>query len=382
MIYKMDVWHKRDAQGSIIQELYCLSDMHGVETLRPQDALMMNAKDQEQRAHLLAACTALKADNALWIVEDPFSVSQDSHTGVADYLKLYQPIAFVQPVGQQPILLHFLYDVLTQQGADVINVEYRQQRIVSHLFYTVLGELTRTGSPILKQFRTNINTLYGSTLQEVAQEFDRELARLREYAAHERVLGNELLADSYNAVIKKAEQAEPFIALLREYRYNYWDLTGATSPAVLSALVNAFLVWGMELVDVNALHVLYNAQDRKKICMILGGVHIAAISRLLPSLGYTKAQTVGADSLTPEEYDKRAQLLDQLYSVEQLVPQPVSGLLAQAWRALTHRWKKNILVSDLAVNADKTREFNDLNMKFAQVDPVDAACFDLLAGKK
>jgi hypothetical protein len=45
MIYKMDVWHKIDSQGIVAQELFCLSDMHGVEALRPADALTMNMKD-------------------------------------------------------------------------------------------------------------------------------------------------------------------------------------------------------------------------------------------------------------------------------------------------------------------------------------------------
>lgn len=405
MIYKMDVWHKHDAQGTVTQELFCLSDMHGVEALRPADALTMNMKDQEQRAHLVAAAQKMQetswTQETSWIVEDPFALSPASHKGAADYIAVYKPVAFAQPAGQQPILLHFLQDMLLgaiQAGAaaqnnNVINIEYRQQRIVNHIFYTALGQLINSGSPILKPFYKNINTLYGSDLREIAQEFDAALARVREYAQQDYIQNNPALVNYYKKVIAQAEQSEQFVALLRAYNYKYWDLAGAVSPAVLSVLVNAFLVWDLELVDAHAIHALsmvhetekagvQNA-DAKKVCakkiyVVMGGVHIAAISELLPALGYTKVNTVGADSLSASEYARRAELLSELYGVEQLVPKAGSLSLAQrVWRVLFGR--KNILATDLIIDTAKLQEFNALNLKFAHVSPIDNSCFDMLA---
>ncbi|MCX5925199.1 MAG: hypothetical protein NT124_02790 [Candidatus Dependentiae bacterium] len=377
MIYKIDVWHKFDTAGNKVQEVYCLSDMHGVESIRPQDVAMMNTVDQENRKALVACCEQLKKDKALFLVEDPFQVTNQSHKKIAAYIPLYKPVAFQLPEGQKPALLQFLADILAGNGCDVINVECRQQRIVSNLFYTTLISLRNTRSPILSPFHRNINSLYGPTVKEVVQEFNNALALAKEYC----MTDGSVLADYYTSVITKLEKTAPFADLLSTSNSFYWDIVDAADNKVKETLVNAFLLWGLELIDINTLHALYGASERSKVCIVMGGVHINGINSVLLSLGYHKVQTIGEDSLTEQEYKDRACLVDELSNVNRLIPAQPNSWFANMFGAIKHVFTKNIVTSQVTVDAEKVRAFNQLNTKFAYAKPIDTADFGVLVGK-
>lgn len=376
MIYKIETWHKVDAAGNVVQELFCLSDMHSVEAVRPHDAVMMNNVDQEQRKVLTDYAEQLKKDNTLFIVEDVFYNDAHTHKKIAAFIPLQKAYGFAQPEGQRPVLLQFLADILSAHGCDVVSVECRQQRLISYMFFATLVQFRATNSPLLSAYYTNINTLYGPTLQEVAQEFKDALAQVHHY----RLSDGDALADYYTGIIAELEKTVPYADLLSSTNYFYWDCATALNDAVKQTAINAFLLWGSELLDAYALHTLYNASDRKKVCILLGGVHITNISQQLPRLGYQKVHTVGADSLTEQEYAQRAPIMEALFNVNQLVPIRSESWFGRAIDTIKRRFSKNIMVNSLVIDTEKTIACNKLLAKFAQVKPVSNADFAVLVG--
>lgn len=375
MIYTIDEWHKVDAQGVVVQQLFCLSDMHGAESVRPQDAAVMNKVDQEQRGALTDCLVQLKKDKALFIVEDPFGASFGLHKKIAAYLATYKPIAFNQPEGQKPILLAFLADILSQNGCDVINADYyRQQRGISYLFGVTLNNCRKTASPLTVSFHKNINTLYGTTLKEVAQEFKDGLDQAKTYS----ISDGPVLAACYESIITELEKTLPFADLLSSTSYFYWDLVDAAYASAQAVLQPAFLLWGLELVDMHTLHALYNAQGRSKVCIIMGGVHVNNISSQLPKLGYQKVRTVGEDSLTEQEYSERSQLSAQLFNVNRLIPAKPASWLMKMREKIAHTFSKNRVVTEVPVDQEKLTLFTTLNTKFCFAKPINLADFKML----
>jgi len=379
MIYKIDKWCKYDALGNVTQELYCLSDMYGVEVARPQDIVMMNKVDQEQRSLIAHYAQRLKTDNTLFIVEDPLQLSADTHKKIAAFIPLQKSWGFAQPDGQKPILLHFLADTLSQWGCDVVNVEYRQQRIISSMFYTTLVEFRRTRSPLLSVYSKNINTLYGATLPEIAQESERALARMHEYFRDNR--DNQALGNYYERIITQFANTMPYVELLRKHNYCYWDcMDAAASDAIRSLMLDAFLLWGYELLDAYALQAINSAPDRKKICIIMGGFHIYNISTQLPLLGYHKEQTIGTDSFTEQEHMQRVLLMSELCDMNQFVPAETDSWVNGILHKVKRLFSKNIFVNEVSIDAGKLALLKKLCTKSAYVNPISSVDFEILLG--
>src|SRR5205807_882295 len=130
-----------------------------------------------------------------------------------------------------------------------------------------LVEFRRTRSPLLSLYTKNINTLYGATLPEVAQEFEQALARLQEYMRASD--NNQAINNYYERIFTELKKTMSYAHLLRKHNYFYWDcMDAAASDTIRSHMLEAFLLWGYELLDVYALQEITNAVDRKKICVI------------------------------------------------------------------------------------------------------------------
>lgn len=371
-IHKIDVWHKFDTAGNKVQELYCLSDMHGMEALlKPEEVCRLNKIEQEQRVALLSYSKQFNKENTLFIVEDPLSAADVAHEKVKAYLSVHKPVALAQPDGQKPILLQFLADYLRDHACKVINAECRQQRIVSHLLYNWLVEFRRIQSPLLAQYHTNINTLYGATVKEIVKEFTDSMARVKEYSLSD----GSALADYYAATLARLEKTQPFVNLLNTANCYYWDQLDFTSAIIKTAFQQAFLVWGLELLDMHTLHAVYNATDADKVCIVMGSLHVHGVNAVLPQLGYRKIQTIGTEMLTEQEWLSRATYMDKLFNVAQFVP---SQKVATWWDYVQNSIQVPV---NFAYNVFYTIKFNQLNTKFAYAKPLDTADFGVLVGK-
>ncbi|MCX5925200.1 MAG: hypothetical protein NT124_02795 [Candidatus Dependentiae bacterium] len=371
-IHKIDVWHKFDTAGNKVQELYCLSDMHSMETLlKPEEVCRLNKIEQEQRVALLSYSEQFKKDNTLFIVEDPQSAADVTHEKIKAYLSVYKPVALAQPDGQKPILLQFLADYLRDHECKVINAECRQQRIVSQQLYSCLVEFRRIQSPLLAQYHTNINTLYGATVKEIVKEFTDSMARVKEYSLSD----GSALADYYAATLAKLEKTEPFVNLLNTANCYYWDQLDAISAINKTAFQQAFLVWGLEHLDMHTLHAVYNATDADKVCIVMGSVHVHGVNAVLPQLGYRKIQTIGTEMLTEQEWLSRATYMDKLFNVTQFVP---SQKVATWWDYVQNSIQVPV---NFAYAMFYGIKFNQLSKKFAYIKPLDTADFGVLVGK-
>lgn len=420
-IYKIDVWHKLDSGGNTIQKLYCLSDMHGeIPGLLPEDVLQKQVVEQEQRAALRACCEKQSCneqrfrdgqelsgeqqvcgeyelngrhnnhDSVLFIVEDNKSPTDVAHKKVATYLNRCKQHVYAQPGGARPPLLHFLADILRDRGGQVINVEDRQLRSASRLMHTCLVDLRKVQSPVLQQFQHNINNLYGPTLKEVAQEFRDSIARAQAYGMSD----GKTLGSYYAATLADLEKTMPFADFLSQQDGCYWDYIDAVQKQdrlwahnYIVLLQSAIAVWGAELLDMHALHALYNAADKDKVCIIMGAMHIRGISVLLPHIGYCKVRTVGTDTLTEREHDERVAFIKEYMNVNQfIVPKESPTWWNSVVSQKSPTWWDYIksmvtLPIKLVYGFLQGRRMKVLTEKWILAQPVSRADFDVLVHK-
>ncbi len=380
MIYKIDTWQKTNNEGNVVQEVYCLSDMHAYEGVRPEQLIDFNNTEQNQRTTFINALKHIQKNKALFIVEDPYSVNTHTHQKIAAYLPLLKPAYFAEPEGKRPPFLLFLDEILQSHNLSVFNAECRQQRIISHLFLSTLVALRQSRSPILKPFSVNIKKLYGPTLCDIGHEFITVLNTVKEYQKTD----GPILAEYYAGIITKLEQTQPFIDLLLQASPSlfYWDICDAANATILQEFYSAFLLWGLELVDAYALHALYTAGNKEKVYIIMGGIHTHNVQLMLPKLGYTKVETIGIDPLTEQEYADLATIRAALFDISQFVPsRPITWLESQKKR-IRSLWSNNILANTINKEAQKVDAHKKLNEKLAYVEPIDAFSFKMLSTEK
>jgi|GEM_PF-3791887 len=380
MIYKIDTWQKINNEGNIVQEVYCLSDMHAYEWVRPEQVIEFNNIEQSQRTMLINASQQIQKNKTLFIVEDPYSVKPDTHSKIAAYLPLLKPACFAQPEGKRPSFVMFLDAILQSHNFSVFNVECRQQRMISHSFLSTLQELRQTRQPILKSFSINIKKLYGPTLCDIGHEFVTALNTIKEYQQTD----GPILSDYYAGIITKLESTQPFIDLLLQASPSlyYWDICDAANSTIVQEFYSAFLLWGLELVDAYALHALYAAQDKEKVYIIMGGIHTHNINLILPKLDYTKVETIGTDSLTEQEHADLATIRASLFDVNQFVPTKPTTWLECFKKRLTSLWSNNILTDTINKDVQKTDAHKKLIAKLTYVQPLDTAHWKILSAEK
>jgi len=339
-IYQIDIWHKRDSNGKII-ELYCMSDIH-----------LNSGVSRKQKAALLTQCKQLDNDT-LFIVEDSMSETDITHPKIKAFMSFIKK----KQIPPQASLLCFLADELREQNQKVINVENRQIRFGALLFrsYLLGYEKSRPSSSAVY--------LYAPTIKDLIDEFEQALSNIRAFC----VTDGPILAQYYSdALTRLNKEALPTNLLDRlntsEYFHNFVHKNALSTRRLI---VDCLPKWGSEALDINALHHIHHASNYSKICVIMGGIHVQGISSILPAIGYTKVKTIGTSPLIEDEWHDFMTFAAENYYNELAV-------------LLNNKSANN----KASYTRDELKRFIDLAEKIVYTKPISTTDFNVIADKK
>ena len=311
-----DIWRKRNEANKEFQYIYCLSDVHD-----SQGSQLFAARDITCRNTFLNMVDKIDKKNALFIIEDPFSYV-GNHVGFKQYLDLVL-------AAKSDIFLSLLASTSSNKGCNVVNVESRRLRIASisclaGIHNILAGLIPQLQGLTSAQKEQAINTIKNLLNNFTAKDIFDEYAHL----ADEIKSFNDgtILTDYYQETLTQIEkEGKTVLRKLKDSKKDMATFCTELFPSLSkrTAFYDGFLLWALELVDMKALHSIYNASDKKKIFLIMGFQHIQAISPVLEQLGYEKVKTVGAAIFTQQESDTFAACRQKVTNINVLFDKKV-----------------------------------------------------------
>lgn len=209
-----------------------------------------------------------KPDDYKFIVED----RQDYRGTNASVQELYQRL----PSNQIISLLHGLAEYSRKKGFDVSNVECRFVREIAldPLFYPCLG--TRLDIPAkgaVEEFEDTV---------KIVQQYDDD-PKLNAYYKYQ--LDN---------VIKVSEDLREILRAFEMPLFKFAE--EHIPPSKWLAFAIHFLEWDSSLLDMQAVHEVVTAKDKKKIALFMGAAHIFPVTQALIQFGgYKYCKTIGTE---------------------------------------------------------------------------------------
>jgi|GEM_PF-2520251 len=364
-IHQIDIWHKLDSKGKITQKLYCMSDIHGLDLApSPEEKLSHIKAEQEQRAALLDQCKKLEGNSTLFIVEDAASVTDIKHPKIQSLMSLNKKAWRDRPLapGNQPLLLHYLADLLREEKQNVANAETRQVRSGAYSVYNA-ALIYKANDTVFQK----IISLFAPTNQEIAEEFKNSMALARTFCTTD----GPTLAKYYTGALAQLAATMSFTDKLAKTAGYYHDFIKYCSELPISIpaqfVHGNLLKWGADILDINALHHIYQASGYRKICVIMGGSHIFNISTVLPNLGYTKVKTLESFETRPFSQEDLKSFVHQT---------------ARANRAGLQFMNENGISETELLQELNVEKLNALTQKIAHAKPISNSDFNVLTEKK
>ena len=288
-IYKGTIWRKLDAEHGRYHYLYCLSDMHGP-GVKDRDSAGLDRKQRPAVANMLRSCN--KDTTTKVIVEDLFTASAGE--------------AGISPQVLRPSLLS-LVPFCRCYSIDVCNVECRARRGWAASRWQFISEIRELLQLQAEQegkrhnFSTKVQSLkeqidreraHDVRVADILKEFEDAVEQIRSYDDNE--LLNSYYATTLDRILRTGQKMLEKLQMAKGMLFSDF-MDKEISADYQTFCLMSFLLSPFELVDMHALHEIYQAQNKEKTFVIMGGAHVYRVEQILPKMGYELVCTAGAD---------------------------------------------------------------------------------------
>jgi hypothetical protein len=315
VIVRGEIWRKKRDDGSYCY-VYGMYDIHIINIVgEPQLASKLDFKKlfdfgDNQYKTLVQNLKKLSPKKVAVLVEDSYSYASGT---------LFLPSGFSQMINQatqrgaKVDVLHEIASKFKRDGIEPINIDYRQKRMaaVSYddtlvLHAQVQGLLSDpivtmiVHNPVfdeLRKIEVSLSTLsqYDSRMnfkmQVILDEFEDEVGKIKTYS------DSEVLSSYYAKQIQRTrlQGKETYLLMQRAKEQKYTTFLSNVSPRFSKRFRTTFVAYGGMLVEMNALHEIYQSMHTKdKVFLIAGSAHVCNTVNVLQQLGYERVYETGA----------------------------------------------------------------------------------------
>jgi hypothetical protein len=319
VIVRGEIWRKQKDDGSYYY-VYAMYDLHvGCLMAEPNLGSKIDFKklidfSDNQYQILLKNLKKLPQKNVMTLVEDSYT---DRAGNPILPESISQMLSKIAKTDKKIDLLQGLVSRFKQAGVtSVTNIDYRHKRMASvtydGLIWKAFGMEFQVSSPSMLAMMGNEATQENNRLrsagltldniknnesilnfkmQDIAGDIENMISTVQGYT------DNQLLFDYYAGQIQsirsQGQKTYSLVLAAREKKFNEF-LRGFADKEPRFAI--AFLLYGATLLEMKALHEIYqNMNTKEKMFLIAGGAHVYSIVSTLQRLGYERVYETGAD---------------------------------------------------------------------------------------
>jgi len=317
VIVRGEIWRLKRQDGSYCY-VYAMYDMHIAALQTDPNIQIKKLLDlaQSQYRTLIHNFKILPQKDIKILIEDPHSYQSGKLTIPEDIYKASKAL-----IGSDRDILEGLVGQLKREGIEfVINIDVRQQRCLTLTYNTLMNMMS--GLEILVSNPEILQMMDSQTIVKQLNAFHEaglSTASLSKYKGAMDLKNRNLLEELESAIDKVEHyQDGPLLSayyreqidLIKSGNKNLYQLMRESKEKTMKEFEvvlggkamlygMGFVMQGATLLDMNALHEIYQSvNDTKKIFLIAGGVHVFNVTRILPKMGYELVYETGAqDSL-------------------------------------------------------------------------------------
>lgn len=315
VIVRGEIW-RRKREDSTYCYLYNMYDVHISYIPGLPEKIRQQIKDlgdlilhgQYQYMTLVSAFKTILSNDIKILVEDSSAYQNGTSVFPSEFIKL---LAKIHGSDQSIELLHAISSRLKTDGiSSIINIDYRQKRSAAIAYDKLMVEAINLShrinsqsadAQIIQQLYTlkdnglNIKNIqpYDSvlniTMEELLKEFDNASNSAQKYQ------DGPILRSYYMRQIKQihSQSKAMYKKMSKNHAKKYRSFAISFGENV-KRFETLFTSWGTQLVDLNALHEIYNnATTSKKVFLIAGAAHVYNVAAMLPKLGWERIFSTG-----------------------------------------------------------------------------------------